>query len=102
MQTRLGIKRSARYHALEGKLPSKSGASAEEVLKMTVYKEKWLLKDAMSFYTPPGLRKKSNLTSITNLSEAKPSTSSNIQDESSNLSIASTVGSDVSMYSFEV
>lgn len=59
------LKRSARYYAREEKIPSKSGAGADEVVKK--YKDQWIFADAMQFYTPPSLKKAEQLVSITNM-----------------------------------
>lgn len=76
------LKRSARYYARVPKIPSKSGASADEMDGIEVskpYKDKWELGDEMSFFVP-ALKKTEKMISIMD-----PSTSTHIQpnDDSS-------------------
>lgn len=65
------LKRSAKYHVRETKLPYKSGASADDEAVQKKYKEDWPFAEVMAFYTPPSLKKQEKLVSLYN----RPSTS---------------------------
>lgn len=75
-------KRSARYYARESKIPSKSGAAADEMDWRRIYKEDWQFGEVMSFYTPPALKPSEPLVSILN---PIPSTSKSGTDVDSDI-----------------
>lgn len=56
------LKRSASYYAKPQKLPSKSGASADEVISK--YRDDWPFGEVMGFYTPSAIKRAESLVSI--------------------------------------
>lgn len=60
------LKRSARYHSRDTKMPYKSGASADDDAVQKKYKDDWAFADVMAFYTPPSLKKQEKLVSVYN------------------------------------
>lgn len=74
------LKRSARYHAQPKSIPSKSGASSSELKKK--YRDEWQFAEAMSFYTPPSLKKQESLVSIVNTTSNKEREESVSMDDS--------------------
>lgn len=65
------LKRSAKYHANESKIPGKSGTSAGEMTTET-YRSEWAFRDVMGFYTPPSLRNSTETIVLSNTRQ-KPS-----------------------------